>query len=107
MKHYTDIIPLELAEKLKDKGMLIANVVDSITGEKSCRYTYAHIFDWLMEKDMYIRIEPFVATAFVAKSWGWSYRIDRLREPSFDTKLGFGDWHEAATKAIEKALTLI
>lgn len=94
MKHFTQFIPLDLAEKLKAAGMPIANVVDSITGEKSCRYTYAHIFDWLMDRgvDMELSTRAFFLV--------W----DKDGGP---LAIKGKTWHEAAEAAIEKALTLI
>lgn len=114
MNRYTDTISVALAEKLKDKGMPLGSYVYMPNGmvsrkdEANLAYfddqlipycTYADVFDWLMsEKRQYIWIEPH----FRVSGDRFSFRINfSSDERIFDT------WHETATKAIEKALTLI
>lgn len=110
MKHYTSSIPLELAERLKEKGMPITisnlhqiapNVKVSVQmnfKEIDCP-TYASTFDWLMAKEISVSIIPFFATT------GFYAPIFVAREPLKTVEAP--TWHEAAEKAIEKALTLI
>lgn len=107
MKHFTDIIPLSLAEKLKEKGMpMITSVSISIiedkpvvdeNGEQWYRPSYAEVFDWLMEKGIILYLDA------TYKHFFW--RIDTV-EGILQTE-EFITWHEAANAAIEKALTLI
>lgn len=111
MKHYTDIIPLPLAEKLKEKGMPIEmrplyapeapnarGIVKAGVGLR-CP-SYAEVFDWLMSdnRQIIIVIEP----SFYEPYLGKVYNKDGF-EKGFDGNT----WHEAANAAIEKALTLI
>lgn len=113
IKYHTSTIPPALAEKLKEKGMVIANVTDPMTGEKSCLYTYAHIFDWLMsEKDIDIEIRLMIRRSAKVRSvmkcverlYGWKVSRNNNLTNVMDGEL---TWHEAANAAIEKALELI
>lgn len=133
MKHYTEIIPVTLAEKLKEKGMpmgvwqgwatpFISIMEDSeydwldkeLGNEPSkveIRYsvpTYAEVFDWLMEKEVYIRIIPIREVKGVNSTlWAWSWFMNRLTQTSINSDNFWMNWHAAANAAIEKALTLI
>ena len=107
MNYYTDHIPLSLAEKLKEKGMpiemqpLYAQEAPNARGIVKAGVglwcpPYAEVFDWLMEKD--IRVYP----VKIKDSHLWHIIInDTLCKTLYNT------WHEAAEKAIEKALELI
>lgn len=108
MKYYTGIIPLTLAEKLKEKGLHSLkdprmegwlNSGDNIT--------YAEVFDWLLGELIYVRIIPVGASRIGEETWDWTYYIDQLGEPCTETDFFWHTWHEAANKAIEKALELI
>lgn len=129
--YYTSTIPLAIAEKLKEKGMpmnvwkglrqgisFLSVMEDSkydwldkeLENEPSKverRYaipSYAEVFDWFMEKEIYIRIIPFREVKGV---WAWSWFINRLTQPSINSDNYWMDWTLAADSAIEKALTLI
>lgn len=107
MKHYTDTIPLSLAEKLKEKGMSMpANYTDLPMFSLP---TYGYVFDWLMtEKETYIRIIPFREVKEINGTvWAWSWFMNRLTQPSINSDNFWMNWHEAANAAIEKALELI
>lgn len=107
MKYFTETISADLAEKLKEKGMpyieIDCETYDSGTeyqrDERWCNNTYAEVFDWLMEREIYITIElsQIIADLHIA-SIHKKCRYDSAEQ---------GTWHEAATKAIEKALELI
>lgn len=129
MKYYTEIIPVSLAEKLKERGMpmilwQIGNNTDYVevietrqeifdeskTYEVGVRYnlpTYGDCFDWLMEKGLSCEITRHIDFAYeeVCPEWDWDIeKVGTLR----DCPQGYGNtWHEAANAAIEKALTLI
>lgn len=106
MKHYTDTIPLELAEKLKAAGMPIilgkrysdicpSSEDDEMPYQVLCSTTYSEVFDWLMEKN----IRVYVVKALHGDKWhGLVNSNDLMFCPT---------WHEAANAAIEKALELI
>lgn len=105
MKHYTSIIPLPLAEKLKEKGMLMEEsrygIFPHFVAKDGVMYfppTFASTFDWLMsEKGK--EIEIFYVPARGAYMYGIA--------PFPDYQIGGNTWHEAANTAIEKALELI
>lgn len=107
MKHYTDIIPLDLAEKLKEKGMpyieIDCETYDSGTeyqrDEVWCNNTYAEVFDWLLEKGVVITIRAdYYLNGEIA---GWIPHYNHWGMKRCNA------WHGAAEAAIEKALTLI
>lgn len=101
MNYYTSQIPLTLAEKLKKKG--IHQLRDSkMEGwlNSGDNITYAEVFDWLINKGFDIIIYP---------SRNRISGLVKCYMPSIDGHpLDFTKtWHEAANKAIEKALILI
>lgn len=113
MKHYTDIIPPTLAEKLKEKGMPIilgkryANICPSSEDDEMpyqvlCSTTYGEVFDWSIDKGVYIEIlygsDNNHNVNYIGRCWG--------KERVLLTEV-FGTWHSAANAAIEKALELI
>lgn len=120
MRCYTETIPISLAEKekLKEKGMpyieIDCETYDSGTeyqrDERWCNNTYAEVFDWLMEKGVFI----FGFRRFDNWRWAysseWRFRIE-LEDISQESVNGYlvngNTWHEAANAAIEKALELI
>ena len=88
MKHYTDTISKDLYNKLVMAGM------------PQLLETYAEVFDWLMsEKGLVLHI--------------WASGDEHTKSNMVDigrgvkNAVGEGTWHEATTKAIEKALELI
>ena len=104
MKYYIETIPASLAEKLKGKGMPIIFSRQTLSEDNKFPYeyipTYAEVFDWLMERDMFVIIEP----SHLKSSW---YHATISRRKLFMACCEESTWHEAANAAIEKALTLI
>lgn len=98
MKHYTSTIPLDLAKKLKEKGCEHPYAIPEA-------WEYGFIFDWLMEKGYLIVI--------LRDEGRWTYWIGLTTDyDTYDDTCeiegeDFDTWHEATTKAIEKALELI
>ena len=107
MNYYTEFIPVTLAEKLKTAGMPIYLENDGYWGKTIKLPNYAEVFDWLLGEQIYVRIITFGASRIGEETWDWSFYIDQLGEPSTETDFFWHTWHEAAEKAIEKALTLI
>lgn len=117
MNYYTSQIPPTLAEKLKEKGMPIVDIVINddrwIPNRILIQPTYASCFDWLLsEKNISIDCYPDVeedttngyCERFVAE---WHFKVENI---SRFYGHGYGSahtWHGAAEAAIEKALTLI
>ena len=110
MKHYTDTISKDLAEKLKEKGMPVEIVCDntvehSYPPEYHCETMFCEIFDWLETKGIGIGIKHHWS-GIVYQGYDWQVcQFDKSITPYFDT--AYGTWHEVAEAAIEKALTLI
>lgn len=94
MKYYTSTIPITLAEKLKDKGMIGEEYI-------SDRYTgipkYCEVFDWLMNNRLSVNILGY------NNEWQGAIHVPR---GCFYASIE-NTWHEAANAAIEKALELI
>lgn len=106
MKHFTQSIPPDLAEKLKAAGMPEIKIEWNPIHEKyHCFNTYAEVFDWLMQKGILIIIKPYWNTS----SWeSYVTKISETDMPKDGREIYVHPtWHEAAEKAIEKALTLI
>ena len=111
MKYYTSTIPLTLAEKLKEKGMpveyrfAIRCLFMSMDKMKPICPTYGKVFDWLINKGCHIYIYGYNDGFDV----GYNAEIRYAHYPfGGEIKMDWEKtWHEAATKAIEKALTLI
>lgn len=106
MKYFTKTIPISLAEKLKEKGMpMPANYADL---PQFSLPTFGYCFDWLMEKGLFVVIEPHwdFADEVITKDFDAAViRQGTIHTPTPTTE---GDtWHEAANAAIEMALTLI
>ena len=134
MKHYTETIPVTLAEKLKEKGMpmevwqawatpyisVIENSeydwLDKELGNEPSkvekRYavpSYAEVFDWL--RDIGIEVEVYLsmtrldaAKKPVQKIYAWNVFSRHSEANGEEDEMS---WHEAANAAIEKALELI
>ena len=132
MNYYTQTIPLDLAEKLKEKGYpqdhdahhLLANGtiyeafwatdLDRVEIENSrdngtlvsIPY-YSEVFDWLMPEKIIINIEAYnvdVDRACIKFCW----LIIHFKDGTNPYHKGhYTTWHEAANAAIEKALELI
>lgn len=106
MNYYTSTIPLPLAEKLEEKGMMVDIDCDTFDegtqyqrDEVWCNNTYSEVFDWLMSRGVPIYIRPCYLINGDLGGWQPCYRIWKMKAES--------TWHEAAEKAIEKALELI
>lgn len=110
MKHYTQTIPLDLAEKLKAAGMpietqpLYAQEAPNARGIVKAGLglrcpSYAEVFDWFAEQGYYISIHS--AETPLGVGFYPSFNHKNFRSVNTLT------WHDAATKAIEKALKLI
>lgn len=117
MKHYTETIPVVLAEKLKDKGMpimLCLNItqMNSFSDDGGVHFyyrpTYAEAFDWLMEeKELYVSIIP----TWDSPSDGhlnYEYQITALNVPfkEFKDNVSYS-WRGAANAVIKKCLELM
>ena len=106
-KYYTNFVPEPLWHKLLEKGMPIS------------RMTYAEVFDWLLEKGIYITFDAFFTFALadnVGYLWKVSY-IDKSNgdiklvtiseEDAWDGKKGYGGSFELdANAAIRYAMNL-
>ena len=135
MNYFTATISVPLAEKLKEKGMPMEVWNRTVQGmpyivimEKSSfdwldkelgntpseievRYsipTFASCFDWMMEQGLFIVVEPHwdFANEIITKTYDSAViKQGTIHTPTPTTE--GNTWHEAAEKAIEKALTLI
>ena len=113
MNYYTSQIPLPLAEKLKEKGMPMEEsrygIFPHFVAKDGVMYfppTFASTFDWLMDaKRLNIIIKPYWNT----DSWeSYVTKIPEIDMPKAGREIYVRrTWHEAAEKAIDKALTLI
>ena len=100
MKYYTEIIPVPLAEKLKESGMPLGSYLAYYDDQLVPYCNYAEVFDWLMEKGNTIAVNPM-------QYRGIRY-MARIYYHGVISCCYEGDtWHEATNTAIEKALELI
>lgn len=117
MKHYTEIVPFELAKKIaaagykqKDYGSIYTEdgthigcaMPSPVRGITYNAPTYAEVFDWLLEKGISIevrRYRSFDDTIY------WSASAMSLQE-HYATGLRKG-WHTAANRAISEALEIL
>lgn len=117
MNYYTETIPSTLAEKLKEKGLPITmsyhlhqpepNVKGFVLAnfkEIDCP-TYAKVFDWLIEKEIYVNAYPERVSA-VTQEYEYAYRPYINGQIGKESDRTFS-WHKASDKAIEMALELI
>lgn len=119
MKYYTEIIPVTLAEKLREKGMPIdidCDTFDSGTEYQKeewwCNNTYAEVFDWLMGEGLSTEVYGRGAgyDFVICKECDDATRGTRKSKPNYDGPNDGGcwdSWHGAANAAIEMALKLI
>lgn len=104
---YTDRISLDLARELESKGFIPDIVADGYWDivkaewktEEACYDTYADVFDWFMEKGIYISI------CHMRTSVGleWYPMVNHSCPPAIDGR----EWNHSANIAIRKALELI
>lgn len=98
MNYYTATIPPTLAEKLKEKGMPIEKESDNTW----CP-SYAEVLDWLMEKDIVMEQTRLFGLFHIRPIiFGENKELMPIKD-----FCKAATWHEAAEKAIEKALELI
>ena len=111
-RNYTEVVPFELAVKLKDAGFneWTATLWESIAFdtyrevyfdyEKKAgmayypRPIYAHAFDWLMDRGIEVSVHR-------GRMGDYHYHVGIGHEPG-----RFKSWREAAYAAIEKALEI-
>ena len=115
MKYYTEIVPFELAKKLKWAGFpqVLAPHTHFYTKLGRLSYfgdydspsetsieapTYAEVFDWLIEKGLSVELS---AHLVVWKSTLWSI------QPRQELFRGEGSFQEAADTAIETSCALL
>lgn len=117
MKYYTEIIPVTLAEKLKEKGMPIEmqplyaqeapNARGIVRAGVGLRCpSYAEVLDWLFS-----RYEMMILIVRHERKWDWWLGLATDKD-TYECSVEIAGelsatWHEAANAAIEKALTLI
>ena len=106
MNYYTDIIPLPLAEKLKEKGMPIIIAYDT----EWSNATFGACFDWFANQGIFIDLYPIYNATTHKYSTDWEGDVvSDLISPDdvmcYETSKP--SWHEAAEAAVEKALELI
>ena len=115
MKHYTEIVPFDLAKKLKesgypqdlyttfaynDKGELIEWIGKSTLTAPS----YADVFDWLIEQGMCISVYAINLSDGIK----WISHLMDIEDNGFDGSFGYKDsFEDAVSPALEKALELI
>lgn len=98
MKHYTETIPHELAQKLKAEGM------PKIEGKDYfCEPSFAEAFDWLFEQGYRIEIHTRPANSPVV--W-FAYIADMVSHGVISETKNCDSWRSAAIAAIEEALRL-
>lgn len=103
MKHYAEIVPLDLTKELKAAGIHPLNDV-RMEGWLNSGYniTYAEVFDWF-----FFTYEAYVDVFLLRVNNEWRY-CGCVQGWEVDMTLGWRrTWYEAANAAIEKALTLI
>ena len=98
-RYYTDSVPYDLAEALKEKGMPIET-----EGENIWCPSYAECFDWLMSKGVCICMTC-TRRAF-RMALGYGYVVQTL-DKFFASESNSRTWEKSAILAIGKALELI
>lgn len=99
--YYTATIPPTLAEKLKEKGCEHPYAIPE-------QWEYGFVFDWLMEKGLFVVVEPY--WDFANETITKDFEASVIKQGTIHTPTPIvegNSWHEAANAAIEKALTLI
>lgn len=111
-KNYTKTVSPELAQRLKDLNFpvlerMIPDHLDVLGGPqfKICEPTYADVFDWLIEKGIYID----VYACYIYLEFGvehWVYGGDVASKGTNCSTEEFRSWEEAAVSAIDMALEI-
>ena len=114
-KHYTEIVPFELAKKLKKSGYPQdlytsfayddnGKIIEWIGKSTLTAPSYADVLDWLMLQALYVEVRIYHS---LDDKLYWSASINRMNAPyHFATGLK-KDWFETANLAIEKAIELL
>lgn len=104
--YYTKTIPVAIAEKLKEKGMMVDIDCDTFDegtqyrhDEVWCNTTYAEVFDWYAEQGFYLSIH--CAQTPIGIGFYPSMNHVNFRSLNTDT------WEKSAIAAINRALQLI
>ena len=119
MKYYTEIVPFELAKKLKEVGFdfpcthyYVKHEIEGASGSRTAMHpknwnkgehntstpTYAEVFDWLIGKGLSVELSSHLV---VWKSTLWSI------QPRQELFRGEGSFQEAADTAIETSCALL
>lgn len=114
MKYYTEIVPFELAKKLKEAGFFDTLCISAyasdgkfikVASDFCCSApTYADVFDWLIKKGYFVFITPSIdpddyKVGNIISEWdGWMNADKYARRVSF---------YEAANAAIEQACEIL
>ena len=120
MKYYTEIVPFELAKKLKEVGFdfpcthyYVKHEIEGASGRRTAMHpknwnkgghntstpTYAKVFDWLIGKGVTVEMS-------INRRSVWFADIYKIWEGD-KNQIGLGTFHEAANAAIEKACELL
>ena len=115
MSYYTEIVPFELAKKLKEAGYP-QDISDTIGYDEKGRFTsfywqdcaaprYAEVLDWLIDKGMCVS----VYALNVSGDTMWiGHLMDISDDCKYDGSFGYkNSYDEAIAPAIEKALELL
>lgn len=108
MKSLTSKISKELTQELVNKGFIYENELP----------TYADVFDWFMEKEIVITLEPFF-TFTLANHTGYTWKVSYMdaqaedmivvtENDKWEPEMAYGgSFPYAADDAIRFAITLI
>lgn len=111
-KNYTKEVSTELAQRLKELGFpAIETIIPDYFGEvgdhiKIYPPTYANVFDWLIEKGIYIDIYAcYMYVEFGVEHW--VFGGDVASKGTNCSTEEFRTWEEAAVSAIDMALIIL
>ena len=121
MKYYTEIVPFDLAKKLKETGYpqeLYTDFAYSDSGEliewigrsTLAAPTYAEVIDWFMENGIFIQMEPWHTFA-LQERMGFVYKINTVNEE--EAKIDSEVWNDFASfglcieEAVKKAIEML
>lgn len=98
-RYYTETIPVALAEKLEEKGMMV-----DIAGENVWCPSYAEVLDWIMSKGVCICMTC-TRRAF-RMALGYGYVVQTIGK-FYASESNSHTWEKSAIRAIGQALELI